>query len=183
MSFFTPEQLAAAHKANLETFFGLTHKAFEGVEKLVELNLAVVKETIAESKDKADALLSVKDVQELLSLQANLVQPLTEKLAAYSRHVYDITASAQSEFTKVAEATIADSSKKVSALVDSASKNAPAGSETAVAVVKSAIAAANNAYDSINKAAKQAVEAAEANFAAASSTAVKATQAAVAKKK
>lgn len=35
----TQEQIAAAHKANLETFFGLTNKAFEGVEKLVELNL------------------------------------------------------------------------------------------------------------------------------------------------
>jgi hypothetical protein len=41
----TQEQIAAAHKANLETFFGLTNKAFEGVEKLVELNLQVVKAT------------------------------------------------------------------------------------------------------------------------------------------
>jgi len=30
----TPEQLIATHKANLETLFGLTTKAFEGVEKL-----------------------------------------------------------------------------------------------------------------------------------------------------
>ena len=30
----TPEQLLASHKANLETLFGLTNKAFEGVEKL-----------------------------------------------------------------------------------------------------------------------------------------------------
>ena len=39
MSYLTPEQFAAANKANLETLFGLTNKAFEGVEKLVELNL------------------------------------------------------------------------------------------------------------------------------------------------
>ena len=32
----TPEQMLAAHKANIETLFGLTNKAFEGVEKLVE---------------------------------------------------------------------------------------------------------------------------------------------------
>ena len=32
----TAEQIIAAHKANLETLFGLTTKAFEGVEKLVE---------------------------------------------------------------------------------------------------------------------------------------------------
>jgi len=35
----TPEQVLAAQKATVETLFGLTSKAFEGVEKLVELNL------------------------------------------------------------------------------------------------------------------------------------------------
>lgn len=28
----TAEQIMASHKANIETLFGLTHKAFEGVE-------------------------------------------------------------------------------------------------------------------------------------------------------
>jgi hypothetical protein len=32
---FTAEQLVAAHKANVDTLFSLTHKAFEGMEKLV----------------------------------------------------------------------------------------------------------------------------------------------------
>ena len=36
----TVEQVMASHKANIETLFGLTNKAFEGVEKIVELNLA-----------------------------------------------------------------------------------------------------------------------------------------------
>ena len=35
----TAEQMMAAQRANVETLFGLTNKAFEGVEKLVELNL------------------------------------------------------------------------------------------------------------------------------------------------
>jgi len=33
----TVEQVVAANKANVETLFGLTNKAFEGVERLVEL--------------------------------------------------------------------------------------------------------------------------------------------------
>ena len=57
-------------------------------------------------------------------------------------------------------------------------KNAPAGSENAVALVKSAMAAANNAYESVSKAAKQAADVAEANFTAVTNTAMKATQAA-----
>ena len=174
----TAEQIVAAQKANLETLFGLTQKAFEGVEKLVELNVQVARASLTEAAEHAQAVLSVKDAQELLALQAGLLQPSAEKAAAYSRHVYDIAAATNAEVTKVAEGQIADAQKKFMAVVDTAVKNAPAGTENAVALVKSAVAAANNAFDSVHKAAKQAADVAEANFQAVTNTAVKATQAA-----
>ncbi|HEY6087083.1 MAG TPA: phasin family protein [Burkholderiaceae bacterium] len=178
----TAEQLIAAQKANVETLFGLTNKAFEGVEKLVELNLQVAKTALGEAGDTARAALSVKDAQELLSLQASLLQPSAEKAAAYSRHVYDIAAETNAEVTKAVEAQVADAQKKFITLVDTASKNAPAGTENAVALVRSAVAAANNAFESVQKAAKQAADVAEANFQAVTSTAVKATQGTKAKR-
>ncbi|SOZ37739.1 TIGR01841 family phasin PhaP1 [Cupriavidus neocaledonicus] len=172
----TPEQVAAAQKANLETLFGLTTKAFEGVEKLVELNLQVVKATFAENVDNAKKALSAKDAQELLAIQAAAVQPVAEKTLAYTRHLYEIASETQSEFAKVAEAQLAEGSKNVQALVENFAKNAPAGSESTVAIVKSAISAANNAYESVQKATKQAVEIAETNFQAAATAATKAAQ-------
>src|SRR6059058_1968487 len=93
----TAEQLLAAQKANVETLFGLTNKAFEGVEKLVELNLQVAKTSLGEVAETATAALTVKDAQELLALQAALLQPAAEKAAAYSRHVYEIAASTNAE--------------------------------------------------------------------------------------
>jgi phasin family protein len=151
----TAEQLIAAQKASVETLFGLTNKAFEGVEKLVELNLQVAKAALGEAGDTARAAFSVKDAQELLALQASLLQPSAEKAAAYSRHVYDITAATNAEVSKAVEAQVADAQKKFINLVDSASKNA---------------------FESVQKAAKQAADVAEANFQAATSTAVKASQ-------
>jgi phasin family protein len=174
----TAEQFVAAHKANVETLFGLTNKAFEGVEKLVELNLQVAKAALGEVADNTRAVLSVKDAQELLALQATMLQPAAEKAASYSRHLYDIAAATQAEVAKVAETQMADAQKNFASNVDSALKNAPAGSENAVALVKSAMAAANNAYESVSKAAKQAADVAEANFTAVTNTAVKASQAA-----
>jgi phasin family protein len=174
----TAEQVMAAHKANVETLFGLTNKAFEGVEKLVELNLQVAKAAMGEVAENTRAALSVKDAQELLALQASLLQPAAEKAASYSRHVYDIAAATNAEVTKVAEAQFAEAQKKFATAIDTAVKNAPAGSENAVALVKSAMAAANNAYDSVSKAAKQAAEVADANFQAVTNSAVKASQAA-----
>ena len=173
---FTADQFVAAQKAAVETLFGMTTKAFEGVEKLVELNLQVAKTSLTEAAETTTAALSVKDAQELLALQAGLLQPAAEKAAAYSRHLYDIMSGATAEFTKTAEANMADSQKKVLALVDNAVKNAPAGTESAVALVKSAVAAANNAFESAQKAAKQATEVAEANFTAMTNTAVNATK-------
>ena len=79
---FTPDQLMAAQKANVETLFGLTNKAFEGVEKLVELNLQVAKATLGEVAESTKAALSVKDAQELLALQASMLQPAADKAAA-----------------------------------------------------------------------------------------------------
>ena len=61
-------------------------------------------------------------------------------------------------------------------LVDNAAKNAPAGSEAAVAIMKSSVAAATNALESVQKAVKQATEVAEANYNAVAATAVNATQ-------
>ncbi len=178
----TAEQIMASHKANVETLFGLSHKAFEGVEKLVELNLQASKAALAESANHAQAVMGVKDAQELLALQAGMLQPLAEKTTAYSRHLYDIATAAGADLGKTFEAQSADAQKKVMGLVDSASQNAPAGSETAVAVMKSTVAAANNAFESMQKAVKQASDMAEANFNSVAATAVNATKT-VAKKR
>jgi phasin family protein len=162
----TAEQIVASHKANVETLFGLTAKAFEGVEKLVELNLSAAKAALDESANSTQATLSVKDAQELLAMQANLFQPLAEKTAAYSRHLYDIASGTGSEFTKAFEAQSALAQKQLASLVENATQNAPAGSEQAVAMMKGAVSAANSAYESVQKAVKQATDMAESNIAA-----------------
>lgn len=172
----TVEQVMASQKANVETLMGLTSKAFEGVEKIVELNLTASKAALAESAEHAKAMLSVKDAQELLALQSGLLQPLAEKTAAYNRHLYDIATGSTAEFSKAFEGQAAEVQQKFMGLVDNAAKNAPAGSETAVAVMKSAVAAANNALESVQKAVKQATDVAEANFNAVAATAVDAAK-------
>ena len=89
----TAEQMIAAQKANAEALFGLTEKAFFGVEKLVELNMAAAKAALQDNLNHTQAFLNVKDVQELMALQAGYLQPLGEKAASFSRHVYEIASS------------------------------------------------------------------------------------------
>lgn len=179
----TAEQVMASQKANMETLFGLTNKAFEGVEKLVELNVQASKAALAETAHQTQALMGVKDAQELLAMHAGLMQPLTEKTAAYSRHLYDIATGTSAEISKAFEGQASEAQAKLIGSVDIATKNAPAGSEAAMAVMKSAVAAANNAFESIQKSVKQATDVAEANFATVSNTAINAAKAPATKKR
>ncbi len=178
---FTPDQIFAAQRSNLETLSGLTTKVFEGFEQLVELNLQVAKTVLSENLDGAKRSLSAKTPQEFLEIQTSLVQPAGEKAAAYARQVYEITSGTQKELAKVAKATMTEGSQKLRETVDNLAKNAPSGSESVVAIVKSAIAAADNAYESVEKAAAQAVEIAESNIEAAAKVATNAAEQAAAK--
>lgn len=170
----TPEQFAASGKANIEAALTVANAAFASVERLAALNLNTARTLLEESIANTKALLSAKDAQEFVSLQAALAQPMVEKAVAYNRSVYEIATQSQEEVSKLFEAQVAELNKSVAEALDKAAKSAPAGSDVAVAAVKSAIAAANSAYDSVNKAAKQVAEIAEANVTAATNATVKA---------
>jgi phasin family protein len=172
----TADQITSSHKANLEAFYGLTHSAFAGFEKMVELNLTASKAALSETMGHAQAAMGVKDMQELMALQAGMFQPMAEKSVSYSRHLYDIATSTGAQFGKAMEDKSVEAQKSFANLIDSAAKNAPAGSETAVSMVKSAVVASQNAMESMQKAVKQATDMAEANFNAVTASAVTAAK-------
>jgi phasin family protein len=157
MNSLASEQLLATQKATFDTWFGLTLKAFEGFEKLVELNLQTVKSTLAENQEIAGKALSAKDPQGFFALQT---PPKVEKLQSYWRHVSEIVTSTRGEFTAAAEGHFKQSQHDVQTFVDSFAKNAPAGSEALMSAWKSAIGTASvtasSAYDAAKKATKQA---------------------------
>lgn len=166
--FSIPEQFSVATKENFEAqlamITALTNKAFENVEKVVDLNMNAVKASLEESTVAAQKLMSAKDPQEFFTLTAAQSKPSAEKALAYSRHLANIASSAQAEFTKAAETQIAETNRKVMSLIEDVTKNAPAGSENAIAMFKSAIGNANAGYEQLTKTTKQAVEALEANL-------------------
>ena len=162
------DQFSAATKAHfdsqLELLNTLTTKAFEGVEKVIELNVSATKASLEEYAAASKQFTGAKDAQEFTTLAASQAQPNADKAIAYGRHLAGILSSTQSEFTKAAEAQIAETSRKVSTLIDEVSKNAPSGSENAIALLKSAVGNANAGYEQLTKSTKQAVEAMETNM-------------------
>ncbi|MDD2809337.1 TIGR01841 family phasin [Rhodoferax sp.] len=164
--YVTADQIAAANKTNLDAVQNLATKSFAGVEKLVELNMAAAKAVITESFAHAQNLLAAKDAQALMALQTSLFAPTAEKAVSYGRHVYGILVEASAEVTKLAEGKAAEAQKSFNQVVENVAKNAPAGTESAVTVLKSALASSQSAMESAQSAAKQALAMAESNISA-----------------
>jgi phasin family protein len=168
--YVTPEQIQATNKATVETFLAVANAQFAALEKLANISAGAVRGAFEDSMANTRALIGAKDVQEFVALQNSFAQPAVEKAIAYSRSVYEVATQTNSELAKVAERRVSEWNENLVTLLDKVSKNAPAGSDVAVAAVKSMLAAANSAYDNMNKVAKQATEMAEANVTAATET-------------
>ncbi|MEO8249891.1 MAG: phasin family protein, partial [Burkholderiales bacterium] len=130
----TNQEFAAAGKANVESFEQIAGTALAGVEQLAHLNLAVAKAVFAESFDHVQSLMNVRDPQQFIALQAGMMQPSAEKATSYGRQVYEIVSNTGAEIAKSFEGKMTEAQQAFVAAVDSAAKNAPAGSETAVAL-------------------------------------------------
>lgn len=171
-----PKQLVEQQKAVVNNIVAAQNALFNGFEKLVDLNLKVIKATLGDVAQTSQQATDAKDPQEAVALVSSLAQPATEKAAAYSKDVYKIVSQVSNELLQLSENHVAEVQKNLSESIDQLAKNAPTGSESAVALLKSTLASANNAYDSLNKAAKQAAEVAENNLAAATAATVQATE-------
>jgi phasin family protein len=170
--FQAPEQLVALNKANLEAAVRFAGIALEGAERMLELQLKTAKSAFADGVQQAKALAEVKDMQELAQLRNNIAQPALDKATSYVKSVYDVASATQAEINKLLEEQVSEFNKQVVTNLDKVVKTAPAGSEVAIATVKSAITAVNSAYDNLSKSAKQFAEMTQANVEAATTQAV-----------
>ncbi len=171
-----PEQLMTWNKACLETAVRFAGIALEGAERMLEVQLKAAKSAFADGVQQAKVLADAKGPQEFAQLKNTLVQPSLEKATSYVKSVYDVAAATQSEINKLIEEQVSEYNKNVVTGLDKMVKSAPAGSEIAVAAVKSAISAVNSTYDNLSKSAKQFAEMSQANIEAATSQAVHASK-------
>ncbi|MDW3683210.1 TIGR01841 family phasin [Cupriavidus sp. CV2] len=166
MSFFTSDQFAAVHKNNLANLAVLSNRALEGIQKLTELNLQAAKAALAEGQESFKAVATGKDLREALAAQGSLSQNAADKAVAYARQVCEIASQAHAELAKAVEEQYEQHYGNVQAFVDTFVKNAPAGSETIIALLQSTVDGANQSYRSAQAISRQVTDLATANFAA-----------------
>lgn len=138
----------------VETAVQATRISMDSAERTINVQLEYAKGAIQQATHNARAASQVKDVQELLALRARIAENALENLMGYSRSLYEVASSAQSEYSRLAEQRMAAFQQAFAETVEQAAKSGPAGSDVAVAAMKSQLAAATAAYDSFSKAAK-----------------------------
>ena len=172
----TPEKFAAAAKTNVEASLSsasaFVATVFTAVERVSTLNLATARTAFDESVAFSKAVLAAKDPQAIAALNLAALTPSVEKSIAYGRSLSVIGADTKEELTKLVEAETSVLGQNFDTALEGLFKNAPAGSESAVAAVKAALANANSAYEGATKAAKQVAAAAQASVEKATATAV-----------
>jgi phasin family protein len=162
-------QMLSAAKNSLDAQVSFLTKlsatALDSTSKVVELNMSAGKAAMEESTVITKQFFASKTPQEALQLLAALPQPNATKAAAYARHLTDIVSTAQAELARVTQEQVEETIRKFVALIDEAGKNAPAGSENVISMLKLSTANVSAGYEQFNKVAKQATEAVQANAA------------------
>jgi phasin family protein len=160
--FFNTERYTSMSKAffesQLDAFTAVAGIALDGTEKTFTLNMAVARAASDDSLAAVQELLAAKDPQAILSVTTKFLKPNVDKISAYNQHLTEIASAARSEFTKCADTQVAEVQSNVWELVDTIEKNAPEGSEKAIASLKSVVAKGNEGYEKMTSAAKHAIE-------------------------
>jgi phasin family protein len=155
--FYTQDHFSAVAKNHFETQIAIANtfalKTLESLEKLASLNLAATRASLEESTIAAKQILAAKDPQEFFALINAQIQPNTEKVLAYGRHVTKIVSETQSELAQTASDQIAHTKRTVSELAE----NAPSVIAKIITLPHTDTDPAESPYGTANKPPKQLV--------------------------
>ena len=140
--------------------------SMDSAERTLAVQLEYAKGTLDQASLNARALAQVKDVQAFMTLPSRIAENALENIVGYSRSLYEVAATAQGQYSRLAEERMAQFQQAVTQTVDEAARSAPAGGDVAVAAMKSQMAAATAAFDSFSKAAKSMASYADAGLTA-----------------
>jgi phasin family protein len=166
MNAFSSDELTQFYKSNVSTFFSLANEAFEGAQKLADLNLQARRSVLAESIARLREMKPDTASADWLASPLRLVQSAADETLSYQQHVHDIAVATQSASAKIIDAHYDQFSRDILARIDNWAKHALAGSETAVVAVKSAFSTASDAAETVRKPVRSVVDVAQANVSA-----------------
>ena len=143
------EQFTAANHAAIEQFSYFAKLSLSNVEKFAQLGLGAARESVVQATKHAHSLSGARDANEVFAINSAALEPALKRAYTLSRSAFEAANESNDELKRVFEQRNAELQEAAVAALEEALKNAPAGSETVVANVRSAIAAAQSAYENM----------------------------------
>jgi phasin family protein len=141
------ENIMAAQRAALEASLEIAGKAIEGIERLTALNMQLVRETLDHQGEFAKATMGAKDPAALMNISKTMAAPASERAATYAKQAYSIASETSNAITGSVQHQVKAAQKTMTDALDTASRNAPVGSEQLFAAARSAMQVASQSVD------------------------------------
>ena len=170
---FNQEEIRKVHASQIDSFLRLSQISFGGIERIVRLQLDMSRQSLDDQGKLVGELVKLSNPQDVANHVSKAASASLEQAVNHSRNLYEAVSEIQGEVAKLAEENIGLLNKSMISTIDALAKNAPAGSEAAVAFFKTTMAASQNAIESAKTSAKTAADAMQANMTAVSERAIK----------
>jgi phasin family protein len=167
----TPEDFNELNQKAAETALKLGQLSLEQGERLLRLQLEMLRGMLDDGLKTARALGEARDPQQWGALQERNMRETFARIAEYSRSVQDLAGKTQQEIGGALEARLQALNAQFEAMVDDLAKAAPPGSEAGFAAMKQTLAAARAMTDTMNRTTRQFVQTAQSAMKAAADTA------------
>ena len=157
------KQIKPQVQANVDAVYEVANLALSQVERATELALAQSKQNAVFAREQMNAVADLKDPAAVFQFMQSQLEASAKYAAAVATEAFELSQEFQSELAQYAESNFDAKHAEVNQLIAQSLKNAPQGSEAAVAAFKQAVEAGNNAVAQARKSAKQVAEIAKQN--------------------
>jgi len=158
------EQIKPQVTANLATAHEVAELAISQIERATELALELSKQNNSFAHNQVNASVDLKDPAAVFQFVQDQLKASAAQAAAVAQEAFELGQVFQVEVSSFAESHFDNAHSEANKLVAQALKNAPQGSEAAVAAVKQAVEAGNKAVAEARKVAKKSADMAKESF-------------------
>lgn len=142
-----------------------TSKVMENSLKLFELNARMAKESMEDSSDAMQHLLAAKAPDEVVKLDAKLMQEKLNRMMAYAKEVNAITSGLNAELCQMTQSQLHDVYERTGKLTGGVKSARSEHKQQPFAFMASAFGDASKSYEQWMEAGKKITEAVEHNLA------------------
>jgi phasin family protein len=159
MSTKPEEALASMQKKNLESAMRLARMSIENSQRILQLQVDVARDLFEDGVSSAKAMAQVKSPQEAMELRARYAQQSAEKMFSCSRGIAEVTASLQSEMSKMVSDQLNAGSQEMLDAMQQLMGGMPLNNHAAAEALQHTFEAARKTLEQVAKASSDAFSA------------------------